>query len=92
MQLGERIKQARQLSGLSLKQVAERSGVTVSFLSQVERDRVLPSLKSLVKISCAIGIGVSYFFEENQAQTVRMALLKKDSRNKHLFLYTPSEG
>ena len=42
LQLGSRIRALRQGRGLTLRDVAERSGVTESFLSQVERDVKAP--------------------------------------------------
>ena len=55
--LGDRIRSMRDSRGQSLKQLAEATGLTQSFLSQVERDLTSPSVASLRKIAEALEIG-----------------------------------
>lgn len=62
--LGTSIRRARKRRGLTLQQVAETSGLSISFISQVERDLVSPSVTSLQKISRALGLQIGGFFEE----------------------------
>lgn len=59
--LGERIRKKRQERGLSLSQLAERTELTASFLSQVERDLAEPSITSLRKIADALNVPIFYF-------------------------------
>ena len=54
--LGDRIRQERKARRLRLQEIADRSGLTPSFLSQVERDIAKPSLSSLALIAAAIGV------------------------------------
>lgn len=61
MELGERIRQRRKALGLSLRELADRVGLTASFLSQIERDLTSPSLESLRKISDALEVPIFYF-------------------------------
>lgn len=56
LQLGPRIREAREERGLSLRDVAEVTGFSVSFLSQVELGRSSPSLASLQTICAALGL------------------------------------
>lgn len=60
--LGERIHSMRELRGQSLKQLSEGTGLTQSFLSQVERDLTSPSVASLRKIAEALETSVATFF------------------------------
>jgi transcriptional regulator with XRE-family HTH domain len=60
--LGERIRSLRDTRGQSLKQLAEATGLTQSFLSQVERELTSPSVASLRKIADALGTSVATFF------------------------------
>ncbi|HWD73625.1 MAG TPA: helix-turn-helix transcriptional regulator [Solirubrobacteraceae bacterium] len=53
--LGARLRHAREAGGLSLEEVAQRSGVIKSLLSRVERDITSPSIASLVGIRDAGG-------------------------------------
>ena len=52
--LGARIRARRQALGLTLAVVAPRAGVSVSYLSDVERGRRLPSLDALDRIARAL--------------------------------------
>ncbi len=68
--MGERIREARKEKdgGMTLAEVAEECEFSVSYLSQLERDKLEPSLSSLKKIANALGVSaVSLMFgEENQ--------------------------
>ncbi|MCL5039071.1 MAG: cupin domain-containing protein [Firmicutes bacterium] len=59
--LGEKIREKRQEKGISLKELAERTQLTPSFLSQVERDLAEPSITSLRKIAEALEVPIFYF-------------------------------
>jgi transcriptional regulator with XRE-family HTH domain len=69
MQLGHRIKKRRQELNLSLRELAEQVGLTASFLSQVERDLVSPSIKSLRKISAALDAPIFHFLAERDTKS-----------------------
>jgi len=49
--LGKRLRLQRQGSGLTLKDLAGFTGLSISYLSDIERGRTFPSLKALDKIS-----------------------------------------
>ncbi len=57
--LAQRIKAQRRDLGLTLEQVASRTGLTRSVLSKVENFRVTPSLPALGKIAGALGLTVA---------------------------------
>jgi len=58
------------------------SGVTISFLSQVERNIASPSIKSLRNIAFAIGTKASYILDEDVMRPEKIELIKKDSKEK----------
>jgi transcriptional regulator with XRE-family HTH domain len=60
--LGQTIKERRERRGQSLKQLAGATGLTQSFLSQVENDRSSPSVASLRKIADALATSIGTFF------------------------------
>jgi len=65
--MGEKLRIARVGRGLRLKDVADRSGYSVSFLSQIERGQANPSVGALKHIADALGIpAASLFFEAAQ--------------------------
>src|SRR5690625_3128235 len=63
--IGEKIKKLRIAKRLTLKNISEKTDLTVSFLSQVERLKSYLTLKSLKKISYALDVNPSYFFNEH---------------------------
>jgi len=54
----------RQARHLTLRDVAERAGVTESFLSQVERDVTSPSIASVHRIARALDLSIAQLFAE----------------------------
>lgn len=71
--IGQRIKELRLQKNLTLEELAERSGCTPGFLSQVERNRAVPSISLLYAIAEGLDTRVSSFFPEtiNAAKVVR---------------------
>lgn len=59
MEIGFRVRHHRQQQKLSLRQLAESSGLSISFLSQLERDLTRPSISSLKQIADALGLKVA---------------------------------
>jgi hypothetical protein len=73
MTIGERVRQLRLdppdcdiykgNKKLTLKFVSQRIGLSISFLSDVERGRTVPSIKSVDLIADFYGLSLSKFFE-----------------------------
>ena len=61
--IGQRIKQRRKALGLTLQELATRSGLSAPFISQAERDLTTPSLWSLLNLAKGLEVDVSYFME-----------------------------
>jgi transcriptional regulator with XRE-family HTH domain len=59
--LGERVRERRKELGLSLEELASRTGLTASFLSLIERNINNPSLDSLYRIAEALDVPPFYF-------------------------------
>lgn len=66
--IGERIKTLRQEQELTLAQLAEKSNLSASHLSQVERDKSTPSLMTLASIARALDINLRDLFESEGDQ------------------------
>jgi len=60
--IGQTIRGIRQQEGLTLKQLARRTGLSVSLLSQIERAESSASVSSLYKISTGLSIKISTLF------------------------------
>jgi transcriptional regulator with XRE-family HTH domain len=74
--IGGKVRQRRRHLGLTLRQVSESSGLSVGFLSQIERDLATPSLVSLFNIARSIDASVTDFLVMPQQE--RAVVLDKD--------------
>jgi transcriptional regulator with XRE-family HTH domain len=61
--IGQTIHRFREERQLSLKDLASKSGLTQSFLSQVERGLTSPSVASLRKVAQAFGVPLAALFQ-----------------------------
>ncbi|SDL52590.1 helix-turn-helix domain-containing protein [Aliiruegeria lutimaris] len=59
--LGPLIRNRRKKLGLTLQAAGDLAGVSVGYLSQVERDNATPSLGTLAQIAQALDVGLEYF-------------------------------
>ncbi|MEE1752579.1 helix-turn-helix domain-containing protein [Streptomyces sp. SP18CS02] len=55
LRVGAAVRRRRRALALTLAAVAERSGLSVPFLSQVENERARPSMRSLQRVADALG-------------------------------------
>ena len=63
--VGERLRELRRFRRATLKTIADRSGLSESFLSQVERGRSSASIASLRRIAEALGVSMADLFERD---------------------------
>ena len=62
--VGLRIKEKRKEEGLSIRELARRTNLTASFISQVENGKANVSLESLRRITKALGVQILYFLSD----------------------------
>jgi XRE family transcriptional regulator, regulator of sulfur utilization len=68
--LGSAMRRLREGRRLSLRSLAESTGFSASFLSQVENGQASPSISSMERIATALGVTLAEFFREAQADSV----------------------
>lgn len=61
--IGHKLRLRRKVRALSLKDVAERSGLSIGLVSQIERGLSTPSLRSLNQICSALDMPIRWLFE-----------------------------
>lgn len=66
--LGHRLRILRERAGISQRELARRAGVTNASVSQVENNRVSPSVASLRKIVGALGLSLAEFFSDETVE------------------------
>lgn len=96
-QLGERIRQLRIEKGMTIETLAERAGISVGLLSQLERGIGNPTFVTIAELAKALGVSGGYFFDliERNADPVVRKDARKQIRNARgtLFdLLTPDTG
>ncbi|WP_373895761.1 cupin domain-containing protein [Virgibacillus sp. CBA3643] len=74
----KKIKELRVKEEMTLKDLSEITGLSVSFLSQIERGSSSLAITSLKKIADAFNVTMSYFFEE--IENNNYALRKEDQK------------
>jgi transcriptional regulator with XRE-family HTH domain len=62
LQIGARVKHARILAGIRMRELAERVGCTESQISKIEAGRVIPSVPMLQRLVEALGRDLASFF------------------------------
>lgn len=67
--LGRALRVRRKEAGLTMQQVADEAGLSVGFISQVERGLTAPSLGSLVSLAGALDTPIGAFLEQPTSRT-----------------------
>lgn len=81
--ISKNISEYRKRKGLTIKELANLTGVTSSLLSQIEKGSANPSINTLKQISNALDIPLFNFFI-NDVPTESL-VVRKDSRKKIIF-------
>ncbi|AEA28332.1 helix-turn-helix domain-containing protein [Pseudonocardia benzenivorans] len=62
--IGPKVREVRQLLGLSLQQLAGRSEVSAAAIHKVERGDMVPTITTLLKLSAALGRPIGFFVDD----------------------------
>lgn len=68
LKVAQRIRSLRQKQGLTVDQLAGKSGFSKAFISRLENFRINPSIKAMDKVASALGVSLSDLFA-NEDQT-----------------------
>lgn len=68
LDVGKRIKELRTRTGMSQKELADKVGLTPSFISQLENNQIAPSLGSFIQICDALGVSLSDTLERKTGE------------------------
>lgn len=91
--IARRVREYRQQMGLTVGQLAERSGISKGMLSKIENAQASPSLATLARLSTAINVPVTSFFrgleEEHDAIFVKagagIEIVRRGTRSGHHY-------
>ena len=82
--IGREVRSLRKARGLTLSDLAEASGLSIGYLSLVERDKATPSINALHAVSRALGVTVSWFFEAGAVPDAERDLVVRRARRRRL--------
>lgn len=88
MNIGDKLKQIREIKGLSLRDIAEKSGLSASFIGQVERNETSPSMRSIKNITDALGIKLADILidiENQEEEPTNVVTLEQRRRVENLL-------
>lgn len=91
--IAKRVREYRTQLGLTVEQLADRSGISKGMLSKIENAQASPSLGTLVKLASAIAVPLTSLFrgleEEHDALLVRagqgVEIVRKGTRVGHRY-------
>jgi transcriptional regulator with XRE-family HTH domain len=68
LEIGFRLRELRQSRRLSIRALAQAAGLTHSTIAQIEANKTSPSVSSMKRILSALGMSLSEFFAQAEAQ------------------------
>lgn len=77
LSVGSEIRKLRKSKRMSIRQLADKSGLSTGLISQVERNKVVPSINAMLKIVDALDVTMGYFFDKEKDLS---AIVRKDER------------
>ena len=89
LKIGEKIHDLREKKGLSLQDMANRTGYSSAILSQIENHMVSPPLGALIKLAKALEVKVGAFFGDDPRESY--AIVRKDER-RSISRFASKEG
>ena len=78
--VGLRIRELRELRGLSLRALAEQCGLSTNAISRIERDGSSPTVASLHRLAGALGVPITNLFDMGDSQAT--ILVRRDRRTR----------
>ena len=86
-QIGEQIRELRRLKRMTLQQLADAVGVSISHISQIERSRAKLPIGTLRSICDALGVHIGWFFppDSGAAPEERKFIVRAKNRRRMSF-------
>lgn len=77
IQIAAQIKERRKNKGITIQELAEKASVSKSLISQIENNRIVPSLMVLIDIIRSLDIDLNNFFKEIDRNNSTKTILVK---------------
>lgn len=76
--IGAKIRELRTAKRIGLAQLGDHTGLSAGMLSKIERDQVVPTLPTLMRIAMVFGVGLDHFFGEPEPEPLFEVVRRKD--------------
>ena len=80
-QIGPKLRALRLKKSMGLVELGKHTGLSPALLSKLERDKLYPTLPTLLRIALVFSVGLDYFFTDERKRHV-VAVVKKEERIK----------
>jgi len=79
--IGEKLRALRLKKKMGLVELGRHTGLSAAMLSKVERGKLFPTLPTLLRIALVFGVGLEYFFSDDQKRHV-LAIVRRAQRKR----------
>jgi transcriptional regulator with XRE-family HTH domain len=80
-QIGPKLRALRLKKSLGLVELGKHTGLSPALLSKLERDKLFPTLPTLLRIALVFSVGLEYFFTDERKRHV-VSVVRKSERIK----------
>ncbi|MFZ1135649.1 MAG: cupin domain-containing protein [Candidatus Korobacteraceae bacterium] len=80
-QIGPKLRALRLKKSMGLVELGKHTGLSPALLSKLERDKLYPTLPTLLRISMVFSVGLDYFFTDERKRHI-VSVVRKDERIK----------
>jgi transcriptional regulator with XRE-family HTH domain len=78
-QIGPKLRALRLKKSMGLVELGKHTGLSPALLSKLERDKLYPTLPTLLRIAMVFSVGLDYFFTDERKRHVA-SVVRKDER------------
>ncbi|MCZ4353674.1 XRE family transcriptional regulator [Roseovarius aestuarii] len=78
--IGSRVRDLRKAKAMTLQNVADGTSLSVGYLSQLEREQAMPSIRALNVISQFLGVNINWFFPEEEESAESDVIVRASKR------------
>ncbi|CUO90880.1 transcriptional regulator [Clostridium baratii] len=78
MNVSTTLKKLRKENKLTLKDLSKKSGISVSFISDIENMRRNPSIETLEALAIALNVSINTFFDNKPGELKKTSSIEKD--------------
>jgi len=79
LEIGGKVKNLRLENNYTLQDLSDKTGLSKPLISQIENNRVVPPVATLLKLSRALEVGMGYFFQDEDTKD-RVVVTRKSER------------